>query len=236
MPAVAQINPKISEYCLNAKDFAGCVKTLSAEKNTDFCLRAKDFEGCMKTLGGQRPAGSPLGQSIGVAEPVTQPQSSGSNKVAVPAPEPYFYERDSVAQMMVRGAYGRYITFVGKTTNAYAGTDGSPGSLNCTTIGGTTTCNNVGYVAPQSGGVQNRRFRYELDCLDRTYNLVGDLATASGWRRGWAPVDNDPVAESVANQFCPIIGQLPKASPVAASNSLNPGSVTGRTRSNRLGL
>ena len=93
-------------------------------------------------------------------------------------------------QLKIRGSYGRYITFIGKTVNEYAGTSGyttpgSPGTVNCYTTGyggtsGYTTCQRTGYVAQlctwHPGGVQNRSYRYELDCQDMTFDRKGDYA------------------------------------------------------------
>ena len=209
-PVSGQVDPKIADYCLNAKDFGGCVTTMQAEKNTDFCLKAKDFEGCIKTLGGSSmPPNEDVAPIPSQSTGNTQDQDSG-NKVRVAPPDPYFYEKDSVAQLLVRGSYGRYITFIGKTNNSYAGTAGSPGTLNCTTTNGFTSCNRTGYIAAQSGGVQSRRFRYELDCQDRTYNIKGDLRSASGWTRGWMSVETDAVADQVASDYCHRVSTLPK--------------------------
>ena len=210
LPSNAQVDPKIADFCLNAKDFGGCVATMQAEKNTDFCLKAKDFEGCIRTLGSSEKLMQQDSTPLQNTTNSSQQKEASTNKVRVAAPDPYFYEKDSVAQMLVRGSYGRYITFIGKTNNSYAGTAGSPGTLNCTTINGFTSCNRTGYIAAQSGGVQSGRFRYELDCQDRTYNIKGDLRSASGWKRGWMSVETDPVAEQVASDYCHRISTLPK--------------------------
>lgn len=210
LPANAQVDPKIADFCLNAKDFGGCVTTMQAEKNTGFCLKAKDFEGCIRTLGS---SDKPIQKDSAYSRSTTNgnpQQEASTNKVRVAPPDPYFYEKDSVAQMLVRGTYGRYISFIGKTNNSYAGTAGSPGTLNCTTANSITSCIRTGYVAAQSAGVQSRRFWYELDCQDRTYNIKGDLASASGWTRGWMSVDTDPVAEQVASDYCHRISTLPR--------------------------
>ena len=209
-PVEAQIDPKIADFCLNAKDFGGCVTTMQAEENTDFCLKAKDFEGYIRTLGNSDRSTQQDSNPVQSTTIIKQQQETSTNKVRVAPPDPYFYEKDSVAQMLVRGSYGRYITFIGKTNNSYSGTAGSPGTVNCTTTNGFTSCNRTGYVAPKSGGVQSGRFRYELDCRDQTYNIKGDLRSASGWTRGWMPVESDPVAEQVSSTYCDRIQSLPK--------------------------
>lgn len=215
LPAAASVDPKIAEFCLKASDFGGCVQTLTVNKNTNFCLKAIDFQGCMKLLSGDQGTTKQVGQpqsqqqqTEGVSTPV---QGTGnSNRVAVETPPQYAYEKDTVGQLLVRGSYGRYLTFVGNTTSSYSGTAGSPGTVSCSTIGTYTSCNRIGYVAPKAGGVQAGRFRYELDCQDGTYNIIGDLVTAGGMRGGWSNVANDPVAEAVATAYCPIIHTLPK--------------------------
>ena len=133
--------------------------------------------------------------------------------------------------MLVRGSYGRYITFIGKTNNSYAGTAGSPGTLNCTTTNGFTSCNRTGYIAAQSGGVQSGRFRYELDYQDRTYNIKGDLRSASGWTRGWMTVETDPVAEQVASDYCHRISTLPRL----VESDQSAGNTEGLTKRSREG-
>ncbi len=143
-----------------------------------------------------------------------------AEEVVVPEPNPYFYEDTSIMQLKVRGKYGRYITFVGKTKNKVSGTAGSysagsPGTVNCSDFGGYTSCTTTGYVAPsytpgRPGGVQNRRYIYELDCVDRTFNRQGDRASAGGGLKGWMRVDEDPVANAVAKKYCDKISLLPK--------------------------
>jgi hypothetical protein len=232
-PANAQVDPKIADFCLNAKDFGGCVTTMQAEKNTDFCLKAKDFEGCIRTLGSSDvPPQRDSAPSQNTTNSSPQ-QEASTNKVRVAPPDPFFYEKDSVAQMLVRGSYGRYISFIGKTNNSYVGTAGSPGTLNCTTTNGFTSCNRTGYISAQSGGVQSGRFRYELDCQDRTYNIKGDLRSASGWKRGWMSVETDPVAEQVASDYCHRISTLPKL--VDGNKKLDTGMDATIQRTERIG-
>lgn len=138
--------------------------------------------------------------------------------VNVPAPAPYSYESSSVRQLKVRGSYGRYITFIGRTSNSWQGTDGyynpgNPGYVSCTGYGGWTTCRRIGYVPPSytpgtSGGAENRYFRYDLDCVDGTFDRKGDRL--QGIRmRGWLSVTEDPVALMVARRYCPSIHSLP---------------------------
>ena len=134
------------------------------------------------------------------------------------------YKPSSVRQMKVRGSYGRYISFVGTTLNEYAGkpasyNPGMPGRKVCNTTYGfnkqtkTTTCQQVGYVAPSytpgtPGGVERRSFRYQLDCKDLTFDRKGDF---SGFgNKGWMGVDNDPTAQAVADRYCSAIDSLPK--------------------------
>merc|ERR1711939_271451 len=94
--------------------------------------------------------------------------------VNVTSPSPYSYEDTSVRQLKIRGKYGRYITFVGRSTNSWQGTapsynPGSQGYVSCNSYGYSTTCDRIGYIAPsytpgRSGGSSNRHYRYELDC------------------------------------------------------------------------
>ena len=139
--------------------------------------------------------------------------------VDVTAPSPYSYEDSSVKQLKIRGSYGRYITFIGRSTNSWQGTNGyyNPGNsgyVQCNSYGYSTTCNRVGYVAPSytpgtSGGSSNRHYRYELDCKDGTFDRKGDRAQGIR-KKGWMSVLEDPTALAVARKYCPVISSLPK--------------------------
>ena len=179
----------------------------------DKCLKAADYKGCMEYYSDVNSSSREIESG---AEPGT---------VDVSQPNPYNYNPASVMQLKIRGSYGRYITFIGKTVNEYAGTSGysnpgSPGTVNCYTTGGYggisgyTTCQRTGYVAPSyvpgtPGGVQNRSYRYELDCHDMTFDRKGDYAGGIS-NKGWMNVDSDPTAQAVANKYCSIIDDLPK--------------------------
>ena len=177
------------------------------------CLQAADYKGCMEYQEGSNTRITETGSEPGTVD--------------VTEPKPYNYDPESVVQLKIRGSYGRYLTFIGKTVNEYAGTSGymlpgSPGSVSCNTYGGYgaysstyTTCNRSGYVAPTyvpgtSGGVQNRKYRYELDCQDMTFDRKGDYAGGMS-NKGWMSVYNDPTAQAVANRYCSSIGSLPRA-------------------------
>ena len=177
-----------------------CGSSAVAQAPSDPCLQAVDYKGCKEYQ-----------------------DQTGSTRVKVDAPKDYDYEPESVRQQEIRGAYGRYLTFVGITLNAYEGTParwnpGQPGTRQCNTVYGfnnnkTTTCRQIGYVAPSytpatPGGVERRSFRYQLDCVDRTFDRKGDY---SGFgNKGWLSVGDDPTALAVADRYCPIIDSLPK--------------------------
>ena len=184
-----------------------------AEDSHNKCLQASDYKGCMEYQ---------EGSSTRITETGSEPGT-----VDVAEPKPYNYDPESVMQLKIRGSYGRYLTFIGKTVNEYAGTSGymtpgSPGSVRCTTSPGFgaysssyTTCSRSGYVAPTyipgtPGGVQNRKYRYELDCQDMTFDRKGDYAGGMS-NKGWMSVDNDPTAQAVANRYCSSIESLPRA-------------------------
>ncbi|ABM78928.1 tetratricopeptide repeat protein [Prochlorococcus marinus] len=191
------------------------------------CIDAKDYKGCIEAR----------------TEPSPEIESN-ENEVEVSAPSTYNYEKDSVRQLKIRGKYGRYLTFIGRTPNTYSGTSGSysPGSggtLNCSTYGSstyaTTNCYRTGYVAPsytpaRPGGTQHQRFRYELDCQDQTYNIKGDLKSAGGFKKGWMHVSNDPVASAVARKYCPVIDTLAVAGYVNKGDVFESGSILWKDR------
>lgn len=151
----------------------------------------------------------------------------------------FTYRISTVKQLEIRGSYGRYLTFWGRSENEYQGTSasynaGNPGTLNCYSnnsgtgyvnnysynpsinysSSGSTNCVRSGYVAPSytpgtPGGVQRGWFEYELDCIDRTYNRKGDKAR--GFRnKGWMDVYYDPTARAVADRYCSNISDVPK--------------------------
>jgi hypothetical protein len=139
---------------------------------------------------------------------VILPLPTLAETVSVPEPPRYSYESASVRQLRVRGEFGRYITFIGRTINEWSGSSGSPGTVNCTTTNGYTNCQRTGYVAPSPGGSEIRSFVYELDCVDRTFDRKGDKAT-SGVNHGWMSIDKDPTAQAVADRYCSSINSLP---------------------------
>ena len=147
------------------------------------------------------------------------PKPVEAGTVNVRRPSQYSYEDSTVRQLKIRGKYGRYITFVGRSTNSWHGTPGyynpgSEGSVSCYSYGYSTTCNRVGYVAPSytpgtRGGSSNRHYRYDLDCKDGTFDRKGDHAQGIR-KKGWMSVLEDPTALAVARKYCPIISSLPK--------------------------
>ena len=172
-----------------------------AEPTADPCLKAADYKGCRDYHDEPSPG-----------------------QVVVDKPNDHEYRPESIQQQLVRGRYGRYLTFTGITLNAYEGTParwnpGQPGTMQCNTVYGfnnkskTTTCKQVGYVAPsytpaKPGGVERRSFRYQLDCDDMTFDRKGDF---SGFgNKGWLNVGDDPTAQAVADRYCPIIETLAK--------------------------
>ena len=178
------------------------------DEASDRCLNAADYKGCME-----------YHDSKG-SSPTTQDKVD----VEVTAPSDHNYRASSVRQQKIRGAYGRYLTFVGTTLNEYAGSPssynpGSPGRRVCDTtispngLTKTTNCRQVGYVAPsynpgRKGGVERRSFRYQLDCKDLTFDRKGDY---SGFgNKGWMKVSTDPTAQAVADRYCATIDSVPK--------------------------
>ena len=151
----------------------------------------------------------------------------------------FTYRKSSVRQQKIRGAYGRYLTFWGRSENEYQGTSasynaGNPGTLNCYSSNsgtgymnnntyssninynssGSTNCQRSGYVSPSytpgtPGGTQKGWFEYDLDCVDRTFNRKGDKAKGI-MKKGWLDVYYDPTARAVADKYCQTIDSLPK--------------------------
>ena len=133
--------------------------------------------------------------------------------ILVPTPSRFSYESDTVKQLKIRGRYGRYLTFKGRTDNEYKGTDGyyeSEGKSYSECEGGkcTTFWEPPIYREGTEGGIENKTFDYELDCRDKTFNRIGDR-TGTGLNKGWMETIEDPVATAVATKYCPVINSLP---------------------------
>ena len=148
------------------------------------------------------------------------PSALLARNIEVKEPAPYSFYDNTILQIQVRGEYGRYLRFAGRTVNRYSGTPGvykpgSPGSINCTDYGTSITCNRTGYQAPsytppKPGGIQRKGFLYDLDCVDGTFDRKGDYLSSGGGMKGWMSVHQDPVAKEVYSKYCRIIDELPK--------------------------
>jgi len=146
---------------------------------------------------------------------VVLPNAVSAETVVVPTPARFSYESDTVKQLKIRGDYGRYLTFRGRTDNEYEGTDGyyeSEGQSyteceddNCKTFWEPPT-----YIEGEESGIENKTFVYELDCRDKTFNRIGDR-TGTGMKKGWMETLEDPVAMAVEKKYCPVIDSLPIA-------------------------
>ena len=126
-------------------------------------------------------------------------------------------------QLKIRGEYGRYITFEGRSDNEYEGTDGyyeSNGKsyTECNEGECTTFWEPPTYREGTEGGIENRIFASELDCIDKTFNRIGDK-TGTGGNKGWMNTTEDPVAKAVEKKYCPVISSLPKKTSKPKVNS-----------------
>ena len=110
---------------------------------------------------------------------------------------PYSYEDSSIRQLKIRGKCGRWIAFIGRSTNSWYGPALScnPGSqvyVSCKSYGYSITCDRIWYIAPscapgRSGGPLNRHHDYVLDCKDCTFDRKVGRARAickEGWMSG----------------------------------------------------
>ena len=141
------------------------------------------------------------------------PNAVNAETITVSTPARFSYESDTIKQLKIRGGYGRYLTFRGRTDNEYEGTDGyyeSEGQSythcdkdNCTTFWEPPT-----YIEGTEGGMENKNFVYELDCRDKTFNRLGDR-TGTGLKKGWMETIEDPVAIAVEKKYCNVINSLP---------------------------
>tara|TARA_B100000945_G_scaffold96298_1_gene75262 strand:+ start:390 stop:866 length:477 start_codon:yes stop_codon:yes gene_type:complete len=141
------------------------------------------------------------------------PNAVSAETIVVPTPARFSYESDTVKQLKIRGGYGRYLTFRGRTDNEYEGTDGyyeSEGQsyTECAEHNCTTFLEPPTYIEGEEGGIENKTFVYELDCRDKTFNRIGDR-TGTGMKKGWMETLEDPVAMAVEKKYCPVINSLP---------------------------
>ncbi|WP_186544533.1 hypothetical protein [Synechococcus sp. ROS8604] len=234
LPAFAEVDPKIHKLCIEAKDYAGCVLIQEGKANEKKSLKTsgicakQDMSGCGSVFVQVSEGSSLFENPINSNQELTINNSVDANrffeKDETEVQNGFTYRNSSVRQLKIRGSYGRYLSFWGRSKNEYQGTSGSynpgsAGSVNCTSTsygyGSTSTnCSRSGYVAPSytpgtSGGIQARWFEYELDCRDRTYNRKGDKAKGL-INKGWMDVYYDPTARAVADKYCPIINSLRK--------------------------
>ena len=149
----------------------------------------------------------------------------------------YGIKINSLKQAKIRKRHGRYLSFMGKTTNKYSGTSsytipGTPGYLNCnwgssgnlygnssSFYGGYSSGGNCYgregtdpiYVPGKAAGVQKNFFKYLLDCEDKTFDRKGDIKTAGQiYRKGWMNIAEDRTALYAHGVFCPILPTLTK--------------------------
>ena len=149
------------------------------------CKDAKDYQGCIN------------------ANSKVQVKSSNINDDIVQGP--HWVDGSSVRQLKIRGKYGRYITFTGRTVfNAYNY------SFNTGTAYGSSYGKATGNSFGQTTGVRADSFVYELDCQDGTTDRKGDAEYAQEDTAGWFKVYKDPTAQLAFNKYCPIISKLPK--------------------------
>jgi hypothetical protein len=143
------------------------------------------------------------------------PTAINAETIVVPTPARFSYESETVKQLKIRGRYGRYITFKGRTDNKYEGTGGyyeSEGKSyrECDNGECKTFWKPPKYIEGKEVGIENKTFVYELDCKDKTFNRIGDR-TGTGLKKGWMETIEDPVADAVENKYCKVINSLPIA-------------------------
>ena len=144
-----------------------------------------------------------------------QKKLNKKEEIVVKALPDYSFKQNTVRQLKIRGKYGRYLTFVGRTKVSYKGTDsytigGGVGNTICYGSSCSTYYTPPTTIPGSSGGIQHKNFVYELDCIDLTFNRIGDKHTSGGGNYGWMSVDRDPVAKEVSKTYCPKINSLPK--------------------------
>ena len=111
-------------------------------------------------------------------------------------PDSYGIKESTIRQELIRGEYGRYISFMGRSKNRYEGT---------------VTENFWGGYSTIPGGTEVGMFKYMLDCEDKTFDRKGDKLNAAALiMKGWSDVSNDLTATYAAEYFCPRITRFKK--------------------------
>ena len=140
-----------------------------------------------------------------------------AENVRVEGPSTYTYRDDTLANLRIRGSYGRYLRFIGRAPVQKSGywLPGSPGGETCTFTPGfswkggsrepTRNCSTSGgtsasYIPPST---IHQEWDYEIDCLEKTFDRRGD-------ELAWMNINNDPVANTVFRKYCPKINTLTK--------------------------
>jgi hypothetical protein len=153
------------------------------------CIDAKDYSGCVNAQGTSR-----------AEEKTTVNQ------------DPFWYDEGSVKQMRVRGEYGRYLTFNGRTVfNAYDyGWSGGSVHGNAWSGGKSGSVSGFGSGFSIGGTARTGAFKYLLDCKEGTADRIGDADYAQEDTVGWFAVIKDPTAQAVYSKYCPRISELPQ--------------------------
>lgn len=152
------------------------------------CIEAKDYEGC-----------------------VNAQRSSRVNNQDLVSQDPYWYDEKSIRQLRVRGEYGRYLIFSGRTLfNAYEYSMIN-GMTSATAWSTGKSATGFGFTSSTAVGetMRSDAFTYHLDCRDATTDRIGDADYAQEDTAGWFPVVKDPTAQAVFSKYCPKILDLP---------------------------
>jgi len=132
------------------------------------------------------------------------------------------YVSNDVRRLMVRGIYGRYITYpsvmrlyrppkAATPTQVYSSGDIN---LNCTEIGSSINCSGYGpsiTTIPGDPGRPAETIEYKrailIDCLDNIYNHIDQKVPSKEWK----PIKTPSYMSNVAKKFCGRIAELKKS-------------------------
>ena len=124
------------------------------------------------------------------------PLVSGMRIINKQEPDNYGIKESTIRQEKIRGEYGRYISFMGRSKNRYEGS---------------VTENFWGGYSTIPGGTEVGMFKYMLDCEDKTFDRKGDKMNAAALiMKGWSDVSNDLTATYAAEYYCPRITRFKK--------------------------
>ena len=200
----------IHKKCLQAKDYAGCVK-IATSQNTSSLGRTncKPDGRCWITVPGMDIFGmkQPLGWLYYETDDGTRVNYFSPTVYRVPhnKQEHRYLARTEIVRYYKNPKEGSSGSFIG----------GGSASTSCVDYGGSFSCSTTSspstYIPGRSatpGGVRSERFTRVVDCKDKTYasyNRIDESKTSYGWH----PASESSWSMEIIDEFCSKARTLP---------------------------